>query len=140
MRPIRKLAAAAAIALVVPHIASAQDAAERPAASAPERSAPEQGDPEARRRALNSAEAAAAQQQVSRNQASQAQYEAALALNEMQTRRDSAAYDATLERHDAAEQDYRADRKQWEVRNPSCWKGDAMKCPADPQAPGTGGS
>lgn len=134
MRHIPKLAAAAAVALAVPHFASAKDAAERPAASAPEA-----GDPEANRRMLNAEQASAAQEQLARNEASQAQYDAALALNDMKTARDTAAYDATLDRHDAAEQDYRADRRQWEVRNPACWDGNALKCPADPQAPGSGG-
>ncbi|WP_285017127.1 hypothetical protein [Novosphingobium sp. fls2-241-R2A-195] len=135
MRHIPKLAAAAAIALTVPHFASAQDTTERPAASAPEA-----GDPEAKRRMLNAEQAAAAQEQLARNEASRSQHDAAVALNDMKTARDAAAYDATLDRHDAAEQDYRTDRKQWEVRNPACWNGNAAKCPADPQAPGSGGS
>lgn len=137
MRAMRKLApkiaAAAAVAFMLPSAVIAGDTG-KPAASAPE-----PGNPEARRQMLNAREAAAAQEQLARNEASRSQYDAALALNDMKTARDAAAYDATLDRHDAAEQDYRADRKQWEVRNPACWNGNAVKCPADPQAPGSGG-
>ncbi|EZP80440.1 hypothetical protein BV97_03527 [Novosphingobium resinovorum] len=89
MRAMRKLApkiaAAAAVAFMLPSAVMAGDTG-KPAASAPE-----PGNPEARRQMLNAREAAAAQEQLARNEASRSQYDAALALNDMKTARDAAA-------------------------------------------------
>lgn len=132
MRKFHSLAAIAALSMAMPALAAPQKAAPQQDKAAA--SVPEAGDPEARRRMLNAEQAAAAQQQVQANEASQDQHDTAVALNAMQSDRDAARYAATLDRHDAAEQVYHADRKQWEVKNPACWNGDAAKCPADPQA------
>ncbi|MFS0848152.1 hypothetical protein AB3M93_01625 [Novosphingobium panipatense] len=139
MRPIPSLAATlAALALTVP--ATAQEPTARTTAQtvdAPASSRPEPGNPEEKRRILNAQQAEAAQRQVAANSASEAQHEAAVALNEMKVRRDTQAYANTLQAHDEAVGAYRASRDQWEVRTKACWDGDAVKCPPEPAVPGT---
>ncbi len=56
-------------------------------------------------------------------------------MNRMEAEHNALAYDETLRAHDAQEQAYRAERKEWEHKNPYCWKGNAAKCPADPAGP-----
>ncbi|WP_159981849.1 MULTISPECIES: hypothetical protein [unclassified Novosphingobium] len=133
MRPIPRLATAfAALVLIAPAATFAQ---EQHTAT----DIPESANPEARRQTLNAEQAAAARAQVKANAASEAHHDTAVALNHMQTQRNDALYADALARHDAAEQDYSQNRKQWERTNPYCWKGDAVKCPADPEAPVPGG-
>lgn len=131
----RLIAPAALFAIALPAVA--QEPAPQREYPAPASSVPEPGDPVARRERLNSEEAAAAQAQVAGNEASAAQHQVAVSLNAMQESHDDAAYAAALAHHDLAEREYRAQRREWERTNPACWKGDAIRCPADPTAPGS---
>ncbi|MEE4450671.1 hypothetical protein [Novosphingobium resinovorum] len=127
MRSIPHITAIAALALALPAAVVAAPPAETPSSSTPE-----PGNPEARREALNSAEADMAQRQLDRNAASQQQYDMALAQAQSTADREAGAYSDALRQHDVAVDNYRADRKQWEMKNPACWNGNAVKCPAEP--------
>lgn len=99
---------------------------------------PEAGDPEAARRMLNAEQAHRARQQAAANVARAQRYDAQLVGNELEAEHNASVYERTLQQHDLAVDNYRADRKQWEVRNPACWKGNAVKCPAEPPVPAGG--
>lgn len=101
-------------------------------------SMPEAGDPEAARRMLNAEQADRARQQAADNVARAQRYDAQLVGNELEAEHNASVYERTLQQHDLAVDNYRADRKQWEVRNPACWKGNAVKCPAEPPVPAGG--
>lgn len=106
--------------------ATAAIAQEQPAASAPEAD-----NAEVRREMLNTSQAQKAERQTRANDASQAEHDVAVGINAMETEHNAVAYDQALRTHDAQEEAYRANRKEWERKNPACWNGDAKKCPAE---------
>jgi hypothetical protein len=121
MRPLSlTFAALAALTLATPAIA--QDPS----------SAPEPAQPEVRREMLNTSQAQKAERQTRANDASQAEHDVAVGINAMEREHNAVAYDEALRQHDAQEQAYRAERKEWERKNPACWDGDAAKCPPAP--------
>lgn len=132
---MRRIPYVIALALAIPAAPALSAAPPQDQAAS---SAQEAGDPEARRRALNADQADRARQQQADNVAELQRYDAQLVGTELETEHNANAYARTLAQHDTAVDAYRADRKQWEVNNRSCWKGDAIKCPAEPPIPTRG--
>lgn len=126
MRRIPCILALAVMASAAPAVSAAPQDAQAVS------SIPEPGNPEAARRMLNAEEAERARQQAADNVARMQRYDAQLVGNELEAEHNANVYTRELAQHEAAVDMYRAERKQWEVRNPACWKGNAIKCPAEP--------